>query len=193
MNKDLEYLYESMYDELFEEGIEEKIPKLLNFVPGNVENKEEYILWAANTFDPTKNASYITWILRMLKKGVLAGEEDGPKVKERLTQFSELKRKPQFPTDKRDINSFKTYGDLAEVIDEFSGIQTKGEQIRAAREEGIEFIDQLGDTKLYIVTTPEAGAKYFRNTDWCVKDPRYLIIMDPHIISSRMPMINQKP
>ena len=30
-----------------------------------------------------------------------------------------------------------------------------------------------GEYKLYIVTKSEAGAKYFRNTQWCVKDPRF--------------------
>jgi hypothetical protein len=168
----------NIYLNLLEEGIEEKIPKLLGLVDNRVENKEDYIRWAALTFDPSNNASYITWILRMLKKGVLAGEEDGQKVKERLTQLEELKRKPQFPKDKRDINAYKTYGDLAETLDEFQGIKTKGEIKREATEEGIQFMGSSegkegSGISLYIVTTDEAGAKHFRTTDWCVKDPRY--------------------
>jgi len=167
-----------LYSNILEEGIEEKIPKLLNLVNPSVENKENYIRWAATTFDPSKNSDYITWILRMLKKGVIVGEEDGQKVKERLSKFDELKRKPNFPTNKRDINSYKTYGDLAETLDEFQGIKTKGEIKRESQEEGIQFINSLGGpegvgTSLYIVTTDEAGAKHFRNTDWCVKDPRF--------------------
>lgn len=168
----------NIYYEILEEGIEEKIPKLLQLVRPDIEDKENYIRWAAETFDPSKNAAYITWILRMLKKGVIVGEEDAQKVQERLTQFEELKKKPQFPKDKRDINAYKTYGDLAETLDEFQGIKTKGEMKREAQEEGIQFMGSSGGREgsgisLYIVTSDEAGAKHFRNTDWCVKDPRY--------------------
>lgn len=168
----------NLYLNLLEEGVEEKIPKLLNLVDTSIENKEDYIRWAANTFDPTENGTYLAWILRMLKRKVLAGEEDGPKVKERLTQFGELKKKPQFPKEKRDINSFQNYEDLAETIDQSLGIQTKGEKKRRAREEGIQFIDSSEGEEgkgvsLYIVTGEEAGAKHFRNTKWCVKDPRH--------------------
>lgn len=168
----------TLYYQILEEGIEEKIPKLLQLVRPDIEDKENYIRWAAETFDPSKNAAYITWILRMLKKGVIVGEEDAQKVQERLTQFEELKKKPQFPKDKRDINAYKNYGDLAETLDEFQGIKTKGEMKREAQEEGIQFMGSSGGREgsgisLYIVTSDEAGAKHFRNTDWCVKDPRY--------------------
>lgn len=163
----------NLYYQILEEGIEEKIPKLLNLVRPDIENKEEYIRWAANTFDPTSNATYITWILRMLKRGVIVGEEDSEKVKERLTQFEKLKLNPQFPKDKKDINSYKTYGDLVEILDQFSGIKTKGEIRRGALEEGIQFVGEVGHTVLYIVSTEEAGAKYFRETEWCVRDPKY--------------------
>jgi hypothetical protein len=170
----------NLYYQILEEGIDEKIPKLLQLVRPDIEDKESYIRWAAETFDPSKNAAYITWILRMLKKGVIAGEEDAQKVQERLTQFEELKKKPQFPKDKRDINAYKTYGDLAETLDQFQGIKTKGELKREAQEEGIQFMGSSGGREgagisLYIVTSDEAGAKHFRNTDWCVKDPRYFI------------------
>jgi len=167
------HILSMIYEELLVEGLEEKIPKLLNLVDPKVEDKENYIRWAAETFDPTQNSEYITWILRLLKKGSIRGEEDSQKMKERLEQFHTLKRKPQFPADRRDINRFKTYGDLAETVDEFSGIETKGEIVRKKREKGIELMEEGDDVKLFVVTESEAGAKYFRNTDWCVKDPRY--------------------
>ena len=167
------HILSMIYEELLVEGLEEKIPKLLNLVDPKVEDKENYIRWAAETFDPTQNSEYITWILRLLKKGSIRGEEDSGKMKERLEQFHTLKRKPQFPADRRDINRFKTYGDLAETVDEFSGIETKGEIVRKKREQGIELMEEGDDVKLFVVTESEAGAKYFRNTEWCVKDPRY--------------------
>jgi len=167
------HILSMIYEELLVEGLEDKIPKLLNLVDPNVGDKENYIRWAAETFDPTQNSEYITWILRLLKKGSIRGEEDSQKMKERLEQFHVLKRKPQFPADRRDINRFKTFGDLAETVDEFSGIETKGEVVRKKLEQGIELMEEGNDIKLFLVTESEAGAKYFRNTDWCVKDPKY--------------------
>jgi hypothetical protein len=58
----------NLYYQILEEGIDEKIPKLLQLVRPDIEDKESYIRWAAETFDPSKNAAYITWILRMLKR-----------------------------------------------------------------------------------------------------------------------------
>jgi hypothetical protein len=63
-------------------------------------------------------------------------------------------------------------------LDEFQGIKTKAEIKRTLTEEGIQYIDSSSGEEgvgysLYIVTTSEAGAKHFRGTEWCVKDPKY--------------------
>jgi hypothetical protein len=166
------------YNTYILEGINDKIPHLLKLVSNNVGDKYEYIKWANETFDPSPNSQYITWILRMLKNGVIRGEEDSEKVKERLGQFTVLKNKPQFPQDKRDINSYKTYGDLAETIDEFLNIKTKNEIIKISTSQGIRLLNSTNQDEnvgysLYLVTTQEAASKYFRHTEWCVKDPKF--------------------
>jgi len=185
---DLADLYEDVLNQsckVIEEGIDEKIPKILNLLPDkvqfdgfpiyltDVESKGSFIKRIASDFDPTPNAAYITWILKLVKIGNIRGMEDRSKVHDSLKKFTELKNKPQFPAQYKDINRFKSFGDLAEVLDQFGDVKSKKETVRIAKEEGIELVDTDAEYKLYIVTKSEAGAKHFRNTQWCVKDPRY--------------------
>lgn len=170
---------------IIEEGIDEKIPKILNLLPDRVKfdnkihdlsdtgSKGSFIRFLANNFDPTPNAAYITWILKLVKIGNIRGMEDRTKVHDSLKKFTEIKNKAQFPAQHKDINRFKSFGDLAEVLDEFGDVKSKKEVIRIAREDGIELAEVNGQYKLYIVTKSEAAAKHFRNTQWCVKDPRH--------------------
>jgi hypothetical protein len=163
---------------LLHEGIEQKIPHLLKFVKPEIEDKESYIKEVAQKFDPTPNAEYITWILKLLYRNILRGDEDADKTTELLQKFNDLKIRRVIPPEGRDINKYKTYGDLARYLDDLSTTQSKKESKRIRAEEGIKSMGQLsdrhGDTyELFIVTTDEAGAKHFRNTSWCVKDPDY--------------------
>ena len=201
-------ILENIYLDLLEEGLEEKIPKLLVMVRPEIENKEGYIREVAQTFDPTPQANYITWILKMLKIGVFRGEEDAEKCRETLAAFTKLKNVPTFPKDKKDLNVYKNYGDLAEIVAQYSDIKSKKEVVRVAREEGITLVEESPPFKLYIVTSPEAGAKHFRNTQWCVKDPRHFDNYGPpyyyftkndepykllHLDSSQLMDLNDRP
>jgi len=201
-------ILENIYLELLEEGLEEKIPKLLAMVRPEIDNKEGYIREVAQTFDPTPQANYITWILKMLKMGVFRGEEDADKCRETLAAFTKLKNVPTFPKDKKDLNTYKNYGDLAEIVAQYSDIKSKKEVVRAAREEGINLVEESPPFKLYIVTLPEAAAKHFRDTQWCVKDPRHFDNYGPpyyyftkddepykllHLDSSQLMDLNDRP
>lgn len=172
----------NIYYNLLEEGLDEKIPKLLPLVSLSVPDKEAYIRDAAAKYDPTPNAAYISWILRMLKQNKLG--DDGEEIKTALLDFDRLKQKPNFPKDKRDVNVYKSYDDLLSTVDQFRNLTTKGELKRKSREEGIDFIgsseSEEGDGySLYIVTSEEAAAKHFRDTDWCVKDPKFFVSQEP--------------
>lgn len=166
--------------QVIEEGIEEKIPKLLGMVPlaeipmggfswfiKNDEDKASLIKWLADNFDPTPTAVYITWLIKMAKSGIIR-MEDGDKYKEILARFTELKLKPQFPSQFKDINRFKSFGDLAEVVTRYN-VKSKRESKKVAREEGIDLMEEMGEYKLYVVTKAEAAAKHFRETQWCVR------------------------
>lgn len=105
----------NLYYNLIEEGLEEKIPKLLPLVSLSISDKEAYIRDAAAKYDPTPNAAYISWILRMLKQNKLG--DDGEEIKNTLLDFDRLKQKPNFPKDKRDVNAYKSYEDLSGTVD----------------------------------------------------------------------------
>ena len=172
----------NLYYNLIEEGLEEKIPKLLPLVSLSIPDKEAYIRDAAAKYDPTPNAAYISWILRMLKQNKLG--DDGEEIKNTLLDFDRLKQKPNFPKDKRDVNAYKSYEDLTSTVDQFRDLTTKGELKRKSREDGIDFVDSSesydGDVySLYIVTSEEAAAKHFRTTEWCVKDPKFFVSQEP--------------
>ena len=122
-------------------------------------------------YDPS-NGKYLTWIVKQVKNNTLRFPEDGDKVKERLTQFQQLSPKGNFKGEK-DLNRYSSYGDLAKTIDDNLNVKTKGEIVRAAETEGAKLLDEQGVYKLYLVTTSEAAAKLFRNTEWCVKDPKF--------------------
>ena len=173
-------ILENLY-EILTEGLEEKIPKLLNMVPPKIIDKESYIRWAAATFDPTPQAEYIVWVLKMLKKNVLRGEEDSEKSKKILKTFTDLKKKPQFPSEFKDINKFQDLGSLDDVIEKYLGVKTKGETVKQSEEAGKKLLISDGDYKIFVVTTQEAAAKNFRTTNWCVKDPKYFNQYTPKI------------
>jgi hypothetical protein len=172
----------NLYFNLLEEGLDEKIPKLLPLVSLSVPDKEAYIRDAAAKYDPTPNAAYISWILRMLKQNKLG--DDGEEIKTTLMNFDRLKQKPNFPKDKRDVNVYKSYDDLSAIVDQFKNLTTKGELKKRSREQGIDFIESSEGEEgvgysLYIVTSEEAAAKHFRNTSWCVKDPKFFESQEP--------------
>lgn len=166
------------------ENIETKLPHLVRQFGGIAFFKNfrgaannpafvgDIIRTLAKQADPTPSAEYITWILRLLKNGNIRGLEDAPKIFERLAQFTLLKRTGRF-TGERDINHYKTFAQLAQTLDEFEGIQSKGAEERTKEEKGVKLIKDNGQFKLWVVTTPEAAAKLFRRTEWCVKDPKF--------------------
>jgi hypothetical protein len=133
--------------------------------------------------DPT-NGKYLPWIARQVKTKKLRFPEDQQKVFDRLSQFHSLKKKEEFLGD-RDINQYPDYGTLAQTLDQNLGVTTKGEKVRALQTEGTKLLNRLDNPHtcetlaLYEGTTPEASAKLFRHTEWCVKDPEHFDHYDP--------------
>lgn len=153
---------------LFESARLELISKQFGFTIGQLEG----MLPA----DPT-GGKYLTWIAKQAKLGQLRFPEDQAKVHQRLTQFDQLKKKPQF-TDPKDLNQYKTYSQLAQTIEANLGIQTKGEVRRQKVADGAKLIKEwdIPGKKLavYEISTFEAlDAMGAQRTEWCVKDQHY--------------------
>ena len=161
-----------------EADLESKKPYLLKDLEKSNADKKEYdnIIQLCNKADPTGNkAVYTQWILKQYINDNFKGEEDVDKFKDTLNKFTKLKNSKKIQP--ADLNQYKSYGELAEnvnsVLEELGGYTSKREEETTKATEGIQKIDQDGDVELYLVTTPEAAAKEFRNTHWCVKDPKY--------------------
>ncbi len=119
--------------------------------------------------DPT-DGKYLTWICKLWVNGKIRLPEDAEKVHSRLAAFAKLSRTSTW-TGPKDLNQFASYADLARAVE--VAAPGKKELVRMKTEAGVEFLAAKAHLRLYRVTTPEAGAKLFRNTEWCVKDPAY--------------------
>lgn len=161
-----------------EADLESKKPYLLKDLEKSKFDKKDYdqIIEICNDMDPTgKRAVFTQWILR---RHALDGEEfSGVESSDYLQKFLELKKSKKLQNADADINHYKSFADLKakvdQVLEETGGYTSKRKEEKSNTEEGIQKIDQDGDIELYVVNTPEAASKEFRNTEWCVKDPKF--------------------
>jgi len=119
-------------------------------------------------YDPTKG-KYLEWLVRQVLKQRLRLPEDGERIKDTLTLFVQ---KSKF-LDKKDINQYKTLGDIQEALDAISGQTSKRENVRIQRGKGQEVVLDQPPYQVVKITTLEAAATLCRNTQWCIKDPKY--------------------
>lgn len=120
--------------------------------------------------DPT-NGKYTPWIVKMaLKTRSIILPEDAEKVHETLSLFAKLSRTSTWTAEK-DLNKYPNYGAVAMAV-RSAGVGKKA-QVRHDAEAGKVLINRAGSQYFWLVTTPEAAAANFRDTEWCVKDPKY--------------------
>ena len=156
---------------LYQEDVQNKLPVLLKQFPNFTEND----IMSIAEYDPTgKTGKYVPWMLKLASKGNITFPEDGPKVKEGLEQFLVQYKSSEF-TGSKDINSYKTFGDLAETLDENEGVASKTLTKKIKQEQGVDIIYNKRAYKIFKITTKEAAAKLCRHTKWCIKDTRYSI------------------
>lgn len=161
-----------------EADLESKMPYLMKDMEKSKWDKDRYeeIIDICNRMDPTGNKAVFTqWILR---KHVLDEEPiSGTDSLKYLQDFLDLKKSKKLQNADADINHYKSFADLKakvdQVLEETGGYTSKRQEEHTKAEDGIKKLDQDGDIELFVVNTPEAAAKEFRNTEWCVKDPKF--------------------
>ena len=136
----------------------------------------EKVIKEVNSADPTGDkAVYTQWILKQYINGNFKGSEDVEKFKDILNTFTKLKNSKKI--EPADLNQYDSYGELVqkikETLDSTGGYTSNREEELTREREGIRLLDAQNGIELYVVDTPEAAAKEFRNTEWCVKDPRW--------------------
>lgn len=121
--------------------------------------------------DPTSNKSHTQWILNQYKQKKIR-QEDHPRIKETLSNFEKYKSK--LPISNRNINSYKSLGEIDDAVTPHLGAPvTKTEKIEKEKTEGRELLHDSGNLQVYKLKTKEAsqhhygGGSKIGNTDWC--------------------------
>ena len=120
--------------------------------------------------DPSPNQTdFVTWIARQLSKNQLRLPEDGPGTKETLTAFQTQRRRPAFGGNK-DINTYATPGDLAEVVQQNAMVVVRNKDVEKFKNmQGVEVVAQKGDLTVFKVDNAEALATLSDSTRWCTR------------------------
>jgi len=117
--------------------------------------------------DPTRNKQYTQWLARMWSNGGVKLEDLN-----RLNyigQYHQAKEKNLVPTDRGDINRFKTYGDFEEWF-HTSGISEKlkdSETEKKMDQGSAKKVYEDGDVTVIIPEDEAAACRYGRGTRWC--------------------------
>ena len=125
--------------------------------------------WAAA--DPTQNGEFILWLAKQFKSKALVFPEDVDKCRDTLGIFAKVKNKAAFLAPK-DINAYKTYGDVAEAVMPYKDLMSKRE-LKTRALDDVSELCSVGPYKAFYVSSEEAAIRLFRGTEWCVRDPRH--------------------
>lgn len=115
------------------------------------------------------NKGYFTWLYNLLKTGNLK-EEDFYKAKEYLNLFGKFINK--IPKENRDINKFKTLGDLYLVVKPFAEGEptqatSKSDELRKIKKEEIDKVFENENWLVMIPKTERASCLIGKGTQWC--------------------------
>jgi len=124
-------------------------------------------------YDPTPNKQYLDWLTKQFVLSNLVFPEDGEKCIHTLSSFIQKRQVLKNNHLPVDINKYKTLGEIQKKLDEVSGINTKRHQVKVNTEHGQRVVIDQPPYKVVEITTPEAAAKLCRDTEWCIKDPKY--------------------
>lgn len=129
----------------------------------SLEDWTKTVKWALGI--SKKHAIWLTNLMRRNPKEFIFGEDD-QKVKEALDIFAKARKKREF--EKKDLNQYKSYEELAEAIAPYKEVKSNREKERDARQEGLKLIDKDGEYSLYELLNFEAAHSVAQNTEWCV-------------------------
>jgi hypothetical protein len=111
--------------------------------------------------------TYLEWISRLAQKNIVRMKEDDSKIIETLQLFDNLKNTNKI--DKKDINQFKSYGDLVKYLAPFENQNVKEEELDT---EGVETVLKNKNVEVLKIETEQAASKLCKNTKWCIKNPK---------------------
>ncbi len=126
---------------------------------------------------------YAEWMIlqnRQRNLRVTPGTRD--EIKETLETFDKIKKMPEFKEavkeygvyfsgNPSDINSYRTWDDLQEVVIDLADVKSRTETLREKIKEGYSVVAERGQYKLYEITNAEASVALCKGMGWCTHAP----------------------
>lgn len=127
--------------------------------------------------DPTKNKQYLQWILQKgisdwTNKNERLMKEDLPKIKEDLNKYTLLKVKNKLKPEHKDINRFKTYNELLDILDTYTDTKSNRDKDKELEQSFFDnkqaiLVANTPTWKIVIPKTKNASCYFGVNTKWC--------------------------
>lgn len=119
--------------------------------------------YLGENYDPTPKGLYIAWLCKMYAAGnAFKIAEDGFAIKRALATFDKFKAK----IEKKDINQYKSVGELKDAVEPFADAKTKGDEEREVRSQ-VDVVIEKPNFSVVIPKTEEASCAIGKGTDWC--------------------------
>ena len=127
----------------------------------------DQILAAIEDNDPTPNKAYTPWLARMYAKGDLSIEDMNRS--DLLRLFDIAKKRRLIKPEHNDINSFKTYKDFEDTMDQYNldDIESDPEDKGQAKK-----VYEDSNVTVIIPEDEAAACRYGRGTRWCTAATR---------------------
>ena len=136
-------------------------------------NIDKNIFDAIVKADPTSKGDhagkFVKWIVELFKNGKWK-PGDTNETKTTLERFSKFNQR--IPQDMRDINKYKSVGELYDVVNEYCSDKSREETQRDIKREGAEKVYEDADWTVIMPKTKEAAILYGKGTEWCTAAER---------------------
>jgi len=158
--KDLEYFSSKWFaaskGERTDESVKIAKQKYLetNLIPEDIFNQLVSI-------DPSKTKKYLPFMGKSYLEGI--GIND---IRNKIEEYDALLNKRVVPVEKKDINRFKTFKELYDLVEELNKIKTKSEFERGIKKQADIIVDN-SDMFIIVPHTHEASCIYGAGTKWC--------------------------
>lgn len=147
---------------LLGEDLNSRMPHLLAQFPQQTEDSIRDLA----QYDPSGQAKFITWILRVLRdQGGGLTPEAGQQVRSALERFNRVKNYPMFQ-GKKDINQYADFEELFAAMADAEQVLSKAEQVK----KGMERVTQWKDYTLWRINNAAAAKKFAQNSSLCFCD-----------------------
>jgi hypothetical protein len=111
-------------------------------------------------FDPSRNKKYLSFIIKAYLAGV-----NLDLLRSRITEYDTLLNRNQ--VDRKDINTFKEFGQFDEYVQQYNNIKSSREQKRESKKQA----DIILDNEDLFIVSPQSHAAsclYGAGTKWCI-------------------------